>query len=142
MDALFHWTGVCGIFEPLLILRAARPGNSNRDSQATDFSRGSATHFLLYGRRSPGQVNIQSSGKDAHCRQHARSEGRGYEVSGRETLSPPLIIDGRVCSQFSFGRGMHRRAVEVSLIFHLNANHIVYRIALREPGPAPSKRLI
>jgi hypothetical protein len=74
VKALFHWTGVRCIFEPLLILRARCPGNSNRDSQAIDFSRGSAGHFLFNCRRGSVEVNIQSSGNDAHSGQHARSE--------------------------------------------------------------------
>ena len=130
MNAFLHWTGVRCIFEPLLILRAGRPGNSNRDRQATDLSRWRAAHFLLNCRRGSGEVNIQSSGNDAHRGQHARAERRSYEVSRGETLSSPLIIDRRVRSQFSLRWGMHGRAVEVTLILRLNANHTAYRIAM------------
>lgn len=123
MNAFFNGTGVRGIFEPLLILRAGCARNSDRDNQAIDFSRWSAAHFLLDCRRRSGEIHIQSSGKDAHCGQHARTEGCSYEIGRRETLSPPLIIDRRICSQLGFGRTMHGRAVEVTLIFRLNANH-------------------
>ena len=74
VKALFHWTGVRCVFEPLLVLRARCPGNSNRDSQAIDSSRGGAAHFLFNCRRGSGEVNIQSSCNDAHRGQHARSE--------------------------------------------------------------------
>jgi hypothetical protein len=74
VKALFHWTGVRCVFEPLLILRARCPGHSNRDSQAIDLSRGRAAHLLFNCRRGSGEVNIQTSGNDAHSRQHARSE--------------------------------------------------------------------
>lgn len=74
MNALFYRTGVGSIFEPLLILRAGCPGNPNRDKQAIDFSRGRAAHFLLDGRGGSREVNIQSSGKDAHRGQHTRAE--------------------------------------------------------------------
>ena len=73
VKALFHWTGVRCVFEPLPILRARCPGNSNRNGQAVDFSRGSAAHFLVNRRRGSGEVKIQSSGNDAHRGQHARA---------------------------------------------------------------------
>lgn len=61
MKALFHWTGVRCVFEPLLILRARCPGNSNRDSQAIDSSRGSAAHFLFNCRRGSGEVKGETT---------------------------------------------------------------------------------
>ena len=53
VKALFHWTGVRCVFEPLLILRARRPGISNRDSQAIDSSRGSAALPRVRARMEP-----------------------------------------------------------------------------------------
>jgi hypothetical protein len=74
VNALHHWTGVRCILEPLLILRAGCPRDSNRDSQAIDSSRWRAAHSLLNCCRGSGEVNIQSSGNDAHRGQHARAE--------------------------------------------------------------------
>ena len=124
MNALLHWTGVCGVFEPLLILGAGRAGNMNRDNQTMDFSRRSRAHLFLNRRRGAGEVKIQRSGNDAHGGQHARSERGCDEVGRGEALSAALVIDRRVGSQFSAGWRMHRRAVEVTLVFRLDANHI------------------
>jgi hypothetical protein len=123
VKASFYWAGVCCVFEALPILRARCPGNSNGNGQAADFSRGSAAHFLVNGSRGSSEVKIESSGNDAHGGQHARSKGRGYKVSRGETFSSALIIDWCVCSEFSIRGGVHGRAVQITLIFHLNANH-------------------
>ena len=101
MDALFYRTGVSGILEPLLILGTGCPWNSNCDDEALNFSRRRAAHFFLDGCRGSGEVEIQSSGNDAHCGQHARAKGCGDEVSRRETLTSTLIVDRRICREFS-----------------------------------------
>lgn len=77
VKALFHWTGVRCVFEPLLILKARCPGNSNRDSQAIDSSWGCAA-------LPQGRARMEPEGSTA-TRAHAAS--RAAAVSSRRITS-------------------------------------------------------
>jgi len=128
------------VFQPLLILWRGFHRDSDRHRQARDSSRGRAAHLFLNRCRRSAEVDIQASCKDAHGGQHAGAERRGCKVRRREALSPALVVDWRVSSQFGLRRRMHRGTVEVALVLRLNENHIASIFALKLQKDEPRGR--
>jgi len=140
VNASLHRAGMSCVFQPLLILWRGFHRDSDRHRQARDSSRGRAAHLFLNRCRRSAEVDIQASCKDAHGGQHAGAERRGCKVRRREALSPALVVDWRVGSQFGLRRRMHRGTVEVALVLRLNANHIASIFALKLQKDEPRGR--
>ena len=134
MNAPFDRACVRGIFEPLPVLRTGCPWDSDGDRQPIDLPRGRAAHLLVHRHSGTRQVEIQRSCDDAHRGQHARAERSRDEVGWGKTLSTALVIYGRICGQLCFRWSVHGRAVEVTLIFRLNANHTAIVLHGLDPG--------
>jgi len=62
------WAGVGGSLELLFVLRAEGVRYVDFDSQAGNHSWRRGCHFLFYGCRAPGNVDVQRTGHDAHDR--------------------------------------------------------------------------
>ncbi len=94
------------------------------DVQALDHSRRCGGHFLFYCCCGPGDVDVQRTGHDAHHRQHASAERGCNQVRGRKAFAAPLIVLGGVGVEFGSRGAVDCFAVQVSLIFQLNGDHV------------------
>lgn len=116
--------GVGGLLELLPVLRTGGVRHMYFYGQALNSSRRCGGHLFFDGCGGPGDIDVQRSRHDSHDRQHAGAERGCDQVRGRETLAAPLIIFGGVGGECGLRGPMNCFAVQVSLIFDLNGDHI------------------
>ena len=124
MQALVHGAGVGGALELLPVFEAEGLGYVDLHGQALDLSWHGGGHFFFDGCCGAGDVDVQRAGHDAHDREHASAERGCDEVCGGEAFAAALIVLGGVGCEFSAGGAVDCFAVQVSLIFELNGDHV------------------
>ena len=125
VEALVNWAGMGGAFEFQPILWGDWLRYVDLHGKALDHARGGGGHLLFDGGGGSGDIDFQRAGQDAHHGEHAGAERGGDEVGGREALAAALVVLGGVGIEFGSGGTMHGLAVQVSLIFDLDGDHVL-----------------
>jgi len=125
MEAFVNGAGVGSAFEFQLVFGGDGVRHVDFDGKAFDHAWGGGGHFLFDGGGGPGDIDFQGAGHDAHDGEHAGAERGGDEVGGREAFAAALVVLGGIGIEFGSGGAMHGFAVQVSLIFDLDGDHVV-----------------
>ena len=123
VEAFVDGAGVGCAFELLLVFGSDGVGDVDLDGEGCDAAWGGGCHVLVDRGGGAGDVEVEGAGHDAHDGEHAGAEGCGDEVGGGKAFAAALIVFGGVGVEFGAGRAVDCLAVQVALIFELDANH-------------------